>query len=121
MAVLAVLGTLHVVHGVWAATEAYASPSLSLSARLGNGTRVVYDDFRQGYEWLRTNTAQVCFLAAVVLARGDAIMQSTHARTHARTDARMYVRTDARMYVRTYARMYVRTHARTHAQTHSMN
>uniref|UniRef100_A0A915MZQ7 Dolichyl-diphosphooligosaccharide--protein glycosyltransferase subunit STT3A n=3 Tax=Meloidogyne incognita group TaxID=654580 RepID=A0A915MZQ7_MELJA len=36
--------------------EAYSSPSIVLSARSGDGGRIIFDDFREAYYWLRKNT-----------------------------------------------------------------
>ena len=38
--------------------EAYSSPSIVLSARAHDGGRIIFDDFREAYDWLRHNTAQ---------------------------------------------------------------
>ncbi|KAA8586476.1 hypothetical protein FQN60_000312, partial [Etheostoma spectabile] len=39
--------------------EAYSSPSIVLSARGGDGSRIIFDDFREAYYWLRHNTPEV--------------------------------------------------------------
>lgn len=46
----------YVRHAIWATSEAYSSPSIVLSARGGNGERIFFDDYREGYYWLRQNT-----------------------------------------------------------------
>lgn len=46
----------YVRHAIWATSEAYSSPSVVLSARGGNGERIFFDDYREGYYWLRQNT-----------------------------------------------------------------
>jgi asparagine N-glycosylation enzyme membrane subunit Stt3 len=38
------------------AAEAYSSPSIILSSRRNDGTRVIIDDFREAYYWLKMNT-----------------------------------------------------------------
>lgn len=43
-------------HCVWATSEAYSSPSIVLSARSHDGSRILFDDFREAYWWLRMNT-----------------------------------------------------------------
>lgn len=48
----------YVRHAVWAASEAYSSPSIVLSARAGNGERIFFDDYRESYYWLRQNTPE---------------------------------------------------------------
>lgn len=45
-----------VFHSTWVTSEAYSSPSIVLSARSGDGGRIIFDDFREAYYWLRTNT-----------------------------------------------------------------
>ena len=46
-------------HCTWVTSEAYSSPSIVLSARAGDGGRIIFDDFREAYYWLRHNTAEV--------------------------------------------------------------
>ncbi|XP_055728933.1 dolichyl-diphosphooligosaccharide--protein glycosyltransferase subunit STT3A-like isoform X1 [Salvelinus fontinalis] len=43
-------------HSTWVTSEAYSSPSIVLSARGGDGSRIIFDDFREAYYWLRHNT-----------------------------------------------------------------
>ncbi|KAJ8020325.1 Dolichyl-diphosphooligosaccharide--protein glycosyltransferase subunit STT3A [Holothuria leucospilota] len=45
-------------HCTWVTSEAYSSPSIVLSARSGDGGRVIFDDFREAYYWLRHNTPE---------------------------------------------------------------
>jgi dolichyl-diphosphooligosaccharide---protein glycosyltransferase len=45
-----------VFHSTWVTSEAYSSPSIVLSARSGDGGRIIFDDFREAYYWLRKNT-----------------------------------------------------------------
>ncbi|RNA39771.1 dolichyl-diphosphooligosaccharide-- glycosyltransferase subunit STT3A [Brachionus plicatilis] len=45
-------------HCVWVTSEAYSSPSIVLSARGGNGDKIIFDDFREAYYWLRYNTPE---------------------------------------------------------------
>merc|ERR1712038_299340 len=45
-------------HCNWVTSEAYSSPSIVLSARSGNGGRIIFDDFREAYYWLRHNTPE---------------------------------------------------------------
>ncbi|KAG5683549.1 hypothetical protein PVAND_012823 [Polypedilum vanderplanki] len=47
-----------VFHSVWVTSEAYSSPSIVLSARSHDGSRIIFDDFREAYYWLRMNTAE---------------------------------------------------------------
>jgi dolichyl-diphosphooligosaccharide--protein glycosyltransferase len=55
------LGCLYIlvqfaVHCTWVTSEAYSSPSIVLAARQSNGERVIFDDFRESYNWLKHNT-----------------------------------------------------------------
>uniref|UniRef100_UPI00358EE261 dolichyl-diphosphooligosaccharide--protein glycosyltransferase subunit STT3A isoform X1 n=1 Tax=Myxine glutinosa TaxID=7769 RepID=UPI00358EE261 len=45
-------------HSTWVTSEAYSSPSIVLSARSPDGSRIIFDDFREAYYWLRHNTPQ---------------------------------------------------------------
>jgi len=45
-------------HCTWVTSEAYSSPSIVLSAKQNDGSRVIFDDFREAYYWLRQNTAE---------------------------------------------------------------
>ncbi|XP_072176036.1 dolichyl-diphosphooligosaccharide--protein glycosyltransferase subunit STT3A-like [Diadema setosum] len=45
-------------HCTWVTSEAYSSPSIVLSARAGDGGRIIFDDFREAYYWLRQNTRE---------------------------------------------------------------
>uniref|UniRef100_A0A914HWW0 Dolichyl-diphosphooligosaccharide--protein glycosyltransferase subunit STT3A n=1 Tax=Globodera rostochiensis TaxID=31243 RepID=A0A914HWW0_GLORO len=47
-----------VYHSTWVTSEAYSSPSIVLSARSGDGGRIIFDDFREAYYWLRKNTPE---------------------------------------------------------------
>jgi len=44
------------VHCTWVTSEAYSSPSIVLSAKSQDGGRIIFDDFREAYYWLRHNT-----------------------------------------------------------------
>lgn len=48
----------YVRHAIWATSEAYSSPSIVLSAKDQRGNRVFFDDYREGYYWLRQNTPE---------------------------------------------------------------
>ena len=39
-------------------SEAYSSPSIVLAATQHDGSRIIFDDFREAYYWLRQNTAE---------------------------------------------------------------
>lgn len=50
-------------HSTWVTAEAYSSPSIVLAANQADGSRKIFDDFREAYYWLRQNTpenAKVC-------------------------------------------------------------
>lgn len=47
-------------HCTWVTSEAYSSPSIVLSARSHDGGRIIFDDFREAYTWLKMNTPEVC-------------------------------------------------------------
>ncbi|XP_060810499.1 dolichyl-diphosphooligosaccharide--protein glycosyltransferase subunit STT3A [Amyelois transitella] len=56
--VLGCLLTSYVFHCTWVTSEAYSSPSIVLSARAHDGARIIFDDFREAYTWLKMNTAE---------------------------------------------------------------
>lgn len=45
-------------HCTWVTSEAYSSPSIVLAARGNNGQKIIFDDFREAYFWLRQNTPE---------------------------------------------------------------
>jgi len=45
-------------HCNWVTSEAYSSPSIVLSAHSGDRGRIIFDDFREAYYWLRHNTPE---------------------------------------------------------------
>jgi dolichyl-diphosphooligosaccharide--protein glycosyltransferase len=45
-------------HCTWVTSEAYSSPSIVLSAKSQNGDKIIFDDFREAYYWLRYNTPE---------------------------------------------------------------
>ena len=49
---------MYAQHCVWVTSEAYSSPSIVLAARGGDGSRIIFDDFREAYYWLRQNTPE---------------------------------------------------------------
>ena len=48
-------------HCTWVTSEAYSSPSIVLSAKGHDGSKIIFDDFREAYYWLRYNTPEVTF------------------------------------------------------------
>lgn len=55
---LTVLLFFYQLHCSWVTSEAYSSPSIVLSARGHDGGRIIFDDFREAYYWLRHNTPE---------------------------------------------------------------
>ncbi|GBP66289.1 Dolichyl-diphosphooligosaccharide--protein glycosyltransferase subunit STT3A [Eumeta japonica] len=58
MAILSTLFVSYVFHCTWVTSEAYSSPSIVLSARAQDGARIIFDDFREAYTWLKMNTPE---------------------------------------------------------------
>jgi len=58
VALMCVLLTSYTLHCTWVTSEVYSSPSIVLSARSHDGRRIIFDDFREAYYWLRQNTPQ---------------------------------------------------------------
>lgn len=56
--ILMTITTKYIIHANYAGIEAYSSPSIILSSRGRNNQRVIIDDYREAYYWLRTNTVQ---------------------------------------------------------------
>jgi len=46
----------YVYHSTYIAAEAYSSPSIILASKRNDGSRVIIDDFREAYYWLKQNT-----------------------------------------------------------------
>ena len=49
--------TLYMLHCRWVTSSAYSSPSIVLAANQWDGSRIIFDDFREAYYWLRMNSA----------------------------------------------------------------
>jgi dolichyl-diphosphooligosaccharide--protein glycosyltransferase len=47
---------LFAVHCTWVTSSAYSSPSVVLASNNPDGSRMILDDFREAYYWLRQNT-----------------------------------------------------------------
>ncbi|CAG9311225.1 STT3A_1 [Blepharisma stoltei] len=47
----------YIYHSVWATAEGYSSPSIVMSYQ-HNGEKIIIDDFREAYYWLRMNTKE---------------------------------------------------------------
>jgi dolichyl-diphosphooligosaccharide--protein glycosyltransferase len=50
--------TFYAQHCAWVTAEAYSSPSIVLAAKGHDGNRIIFDDFREAYWWLRQNTPE---------------------------------------------------------------
>lgn len=55
---MAALLFFFVLHCTWVTSEAYSSPSIVLAARGHDGSKIIFDDFREAYYWLRMNTPE---------------------------------------------------------------
>lgn len=58
VAMMAIFLLSYTFHCTWVTSEAYSSPSIVLSARGHDGSRIIFDDFREAYYWLRHNTPE---------------------------------------------------------------
>ncbi|XP_055383068.1 dolichyl-diphosphooligosaccharide--protein glycosyltransferase subunit STT3A [Condylostylus longicornis] len=58
VAIVTVMLITYTFHCTWVASEAYSSPSIVLSARSHDGGRIIFDDFREAYYWLKMNTPE---------------------------------------------------------------
>ncbi|PHJ20024.1 oligosaccharyl transferase stt3 protein [Cystoisospora suis] len=47
---------MYVYHCTWTGSVVYSHPSIVLSATLRDGGRLIQDDFREAYYWIRQNT-----------------------------------------------------------------
>jgi dolichyl-diphosphooligosaccharide--protein glycosyltransferase len=56
ISIISVFLVTYSFHCTWVTAEAYSSPSIVLSARAGDGGKIIFDDFREAYYWLRKNT-----------------------------------------------------------------
>ncbi|RYG41765.1 hypothetical protein EON68_02700, partial [archaeon] len=50
--------SFYTFHATYVSSEAYSSPSIVLASRRADGSRMIMDDFREAYYWLRQNTAE---------------------------------------------------------------
>lgn len=55
---LTVIGIFYMLHCVWISAEMYSAPSIVLQSRGRDGSVHVFDDFREGYAWMRHNTGE---------------------------------------------------------------
>jgi len=56
ISVMAAFCFLYATHCTYVTSIAYSSPSIVLQARGGRGAPVIFDDFREAYQWLYHNT-----------------------------------------------------------------
>jgi dolichyl-diphosphooligosaccharide--protein glycosyltransferase len=54
---LTLMLVFYTFHCTWVTSEAYSSPSIVLAAKQHDGSRMIFDDFREAYRWLNYNTA----------------------------------------------------------------
>lgn len=52
----AVLLVFYAMHCTWVTSQAYSSPSVVLASYRPDGSRVIFDDFRDAYWWINMNT-----------------------------------------------------------------
>lgn len=55
---ISILLIFYTFHCTWVTAEAYSSPSIVLAARGHGGSKIIFDDFREAYYWLRQNTKE---------------------------------------------------------------
>jgi len=58
LAGVAVMLIFYTIHCTWVTSEAYSSPSIVLAAKQQDGSRLIFDDFREAYRWLAHNTKE---------------------------------------------------------------
>eukprot|EP00397_Hematodinium_sp_SG-2012_P006347 GEMP01006377.1.p1 GENE.GEMP01006377.1~~GEMP01006377.1.p1 ORF type:complete len:729 (+),score=108.72 GEMP01006377.1:135-2321(+) len=62
-ALIAMWSINYVTHCTWTSAFAYSSPSIVMMHKTRDGGRVIQDDFRESYYWLRQNTHQKATIA----------------------------------------------------------
>ncbi|KAL0234586.1 hypothetical protein PCE1_001622 [Barthelona sp. PCE] len=55
-AIVTLMLIMYMRHCIWVGSEAYSSPSIVLAARGHDGSRIIFDDFREAYSWISHNT-----------------------------------------------------------------
>ncbi|MES1909922.1 MAG: hypothetical protein MHM6MM_002603 [Cercozoa sp. M6MM] len=58
LGVIALLGAFFTVHCSWVTSMAYSSPSIVLQSTNPDGSKRIFDDFREAYQWLSHNTPE---------------------------------------------------------------
>eukprot|EP00922_Rhytidocystis_sp_ex-Travisia-forbesii_P060236 GHVS01089260.1.p1 GENE.GHVS01089260.1~~GHVS01089260.1.p1 ORF type:complete len:806 (+),score=77.15 GHVS01089260.1:85-2418(+) len=56
LGILLWITNLYVNHATWVSSLAYSHPSIILSHKMRDGSRLIQDDFREAYYWFRQNT-----------------------------------------------------------------
>ncbi|KAH7815452.1 putative dolichyl-diphosphooligosaccharide--protein glycosyltransferase subunit STT3B [Monocercomonoides exilis] len=56
LGIVSVFLMIYGLHCIWVTSNAYSSPSIVFAWYTNDGTRVMIDDFREAYSWLRHNT-----------------------------------------------------------------
>ena len=56
LACLFFVGVFYTWHSIWVSAEMYSAPSIVMQTRGHDGSIHIFDDFREGYAWLRYNT-----------------------------------------------------------------
>lgn len=56
LVVFSALIVIYISHCTWVASFVYSQPSIVLSGKMRDGSRLLQDDFREAYYWLRQNT-----------------------------------------------------------------
>jgi len=61
---LAMVAIFYTWHSIWVSAEMYSAPSIVMQTRGGDGSIHIFDDFREGYAWLRYNTPEDAIVAS---------------------------------------------------------
>eukprot|EP00922_Rhytidocystis_sp_ex-Travisia-forbesii_P060237 GHVS01089261.1.p1 GENE.GHVS01089261.1~~GHVS01089261.1.p1 ORF type:complete len:770 (+),score=54.28 GHVS01089261.1:82-2391(+) len=56
LGILMWITNMYVNHATWVSSLAYSHPSIILSHKMRDGSRLIQDDFREAYYWFRQNT-----------------------------------------------------------------
>ncbi|EIE25593.1 STT3 subunit of Oligosaccharyl transferase [Coccomyxa subellipsoidea C-169] len=64
LAGLAFVAVFYTWHSIWVSAEMYSAPSIVMQTRGGDGSIHIFDDFREGYSWLRYNTPEDAIVAS---------------------------------------------------------
>ena len=53
---IAAMTVFYIAHCVWVGSEAYSSPTIIMASKTYDGQKLIIDDYREAYYWLRMNT-----------------------------------------------------------------